>query len=60
MTTSLFTSVIAYISTNIDDIFVLMILLARAAKGTKGKLIAGHFLGVGILTMVSMLGALVL
>ena len=58
MIASLFTSVAAYISTNVDDIFVLMILLAQAAKGTKGRLIAGHFLGVGILTAVSVLGAL--
>ena len=57
MLTSIFTSVIAYISTNIDDIFVIMILLTQAAKGAKGKLIAGHFLGVGLITAVSMLGA---
>ena len=57
MIASIFTSVVAYISTNIDDIFVIMILLAQAAKGTKGKLIAGHFLGVGIVTAISMLGA---
>lgn len=58
MIVSIFTSVVAYISTNIDDIFVIMILLAQAAKGAKGKLIAGHFLGVGIVTAISMLGAL--
>ena len=58
MIASIFASVVAYISTNIDDIFVLMILLTQAARGTKGQLIAGHFLGVGILTVVSMLGAL--
>ncbi len=57
MITSIFTSIVAYTGTNIDDIFVLMILLAQAARGTKGRLITGHFLGVGILTMVSMLGA---
>ena len=57
MLTSIFTSIVAYISTNIDDIFVIMILLAQAAKGTKGQIIAGHFLGVGILTVISMLGA---
>lgn len=57
MAISLLTSIIAYISTNIDDIFVIMILLAQAAKGAKGKLVAGHFLGVGIITVVSMLGA---
>lgn len=56
--TSILTSVIAYISTNIDDIFVLMILLAQAAKRTKGNLVAGHFLGVGAIAAISMLGAL--
>lgn len=57
MIASIFTSVVAYISTNIDDIFVIMILLAQAAKGAKGKLVAGHFLGVGAITVISMLGA---
>ena len=57
MIASIFTSVVAYISTNIDDIFVIMILLAQVAQGAKGKLIAGHFLGVGIVTAISMLGA---
>ena len=58
MIASFVTSIIAYISTNIDDIFVIMILLAQAPKGTKGRLVAGHFLGVGILTAISILGAL--
>lgn len=58
MIASIFTSVVAYVSTNIDDIFVIMILLAQADKRTKGKLIAGHFLGVGLITVASMLGAL--
>ena len=57
MIASIFTSVVAYISTNIDDLFVIMILLAQAAKGAKGKLIADHFLGFGIVTAISMLGA---
>ena len=56
MLTSVLTSIIAYISTNIDDIFVLMIFLAQT--GNKRSLIAGHFLGVGLLTAISMLGAL--
>ena len=56
MLTSIFTSIIAYISTNIDDIFVIMILLASAGAA-KGRLIAGHFLGVGLITVISMLGA---
>lgn len=58
MTASIFTSAAAYIGTNIDDIFVLMILLAQAAKGAKGRLAAGHFLGVAAVTALSMLGAL--
>lgn len=56
MLTSIFTFIIAYISTNIDDIFVIMILLASAGSA-KGRLIAGHFLGVGLITVISMLGA---
>lgn len=55
MSAAVLTSVIAYISTNIDDIFVLMILLAQTRA--KRSLIAGHFLGVGLLTTISMLGA---
>lgn len=58
MLSSIVTSVIAYISTNIDDIFVIMILLAQANKATKIKLVAGHFLGVALITLTSMLGAL--
>lgn len=56
MLTSVITSIVAYISTNIDDIFVLMILLAQA--GNKPRLIGGHFLGLSLLTIISMLGAL--
>ena len=55
MIASILTSMVAYISTNIDDIFVLMILLAQARK--KHSLITGHFLGVGLITLISMLGA---
>ena len=58
MFSSIFTSVIAYVSTNIDDIFVLMILLAQVKGAAKGKLIAGHFLGVGLITVISFFGAL--
>lgn len=57
MFASILTSIVAYISTNIDDIFVIMILLAQAAKSAKGKIVVGHFLGVGIVTAISMLGA---
>ena len=51
-------SVIAYISTNVDDIFVLMFLLAQVRAKARSRLVAGHFIGVGVLTLVSLLGAL--
>lgn len=57
MLTSILTSIVSYISTNIDDIFVIMILLASAEGAAKRRLIAGHFLGVGWITVISMLGA---
>ena len=57
MLTSIVASIIAYIGTNIDDIFVLMILLAQTKGAGKRRLIAGHFLGIGLITVISMLGA---
>ena len=57
MISSVFTSAIAYISTNIDDIFIIMLLLALVSKETKNRLVAGHFLGVAAITVISMLGA---
>ena len=46
----------AYAATNIDDIFILMILYAQAEdrRGTM-SVAAGQFLGLGILTAVSWL-----
>ena len=58
MMVSIFASVSAYISTNIDDIFVLTLLLVQASKVQKGRMIAGHCLGVAVLTFLAMLGAL--
>lgn len=57
MSGTVITSIAAYISTNIDDIFVLMLLLSQASKRGRRQIVAGHFLGVGIITAVSMLGA---
>lgn len=57
MIVSVLTSAVAYISTNIDDIFVIMILLAQAAAGKKGSVAVGHCLGVALVTLISMLGA---
>ena len=57
MMTSMLAAVIGYISTNIDDIFVIMILLSQCSRKGRQSLIAGHFLGVGLITAISMLGA---
>lgn len=58
MMTSLLASVIAYISTNIDDIFVLMLLFAQAEGRESIKNIsAGQCFGIGALVAVSILGA---
>ncbi len=58
MIAAVLTSAIAYISTNVDDLFVIMILMAQTPGMEKRKLIAGHFLGVGLITAISMLSAL--
>ena len=53
------TAVLAFISTNIDDIFVLM-LCFTAAKMAKQRLavVLGQYLGTALLTAVSVCGAL--
>ena len=54
-----FTSVAAFISTNLDDIFMLTLFFAQA-KGRKGalKVVAGQYIGMGCLAALSILGAL--
>lgn len=54
----IFTSIASFASTNIDDIFILMVLYARNT-GRKGrwKIAAGQYLGMGILMGLSVLGA---
>ena len=55
---SLLASIAAYIGTNIDDIFILTILLTQNVGKSRRRMVAGHFLGVAVITVVSMLGAL--
>ena len=55
---SLLASIAAYIGTNIDDIFILTILLTQNTGKSRRRMIAGHFLGVAVITAASMLGAL--
>lgn len=54
-----FTSIAAFISTNLDDIFMLTLFFAQA-KGRKGalKVVAGQYIGMGCLAALSILGAL--
>src|SRR5574344_101875 len=50
--------IIAFISTNIDDIAVLMILYARAdSRKTKAEITVGQFIGIAVITAVSALAA---
>lgn len=56
---SCYTAVIAFVSTNIDNIFVLMILYAQLQNKIRLiQVIAGQYFGIGILVAVSILGAL--
>lgn len=52
------TSAVSYIGTNIDDIFILMLLFAQACgRAENRKIILGHYLGIGLLTGISIGGA---
>lgn len=59
MATTFFTAVLSFVSTNIDDIFVLMILYAQVLD-SKGviQIIAGQYFGIGCLCALGTLGAL--
>jgi cadmium resistance protein CadD (predicted permease) len=56
MLSSILASVASYAITNVDDLFVLMLLLGQG-RG-RGRIAAGHCLGVAALTLLSLLGAL--
>lgn len=58
MIATFFTALLSFISTNIDDIFVLMILYAQV-QNSKGimQIVAGQYLGIGTLVALSILGA---
>lgn len=58
MIKSLITSVLAFASTNIDDIFILMLFFSN--RKTKPEIIiAGQYLGIGALVVLSFIGAYV-
>lgn len=49
----------AFAATNIDDLFVLMLLFGQAdGKRARLRIAAGQFLGIGLLTLVSVAAAL--
>lgn len=52
------TAAAAFAATNIDDLFVLMLLFGQAGRGAeRRKIVAGQYLGVGLLTAISLAGA---
>lgn len=52
------TSILAFVSTNIDDIFLLMLLYAQATESrARRSILAGRYAGTGFLLAVSILGA---
>ena len=55
MTEGILTAALSFVATNLDDIVVLMLLFSVVRNAR--NVMAGQFLGVGILTAASMLGA---
>lgn len=55
----LITSIVSFISTNLDDIFVLMVLYIQAAgRRDRSRILAGRYLGTALLLAASTAGAL--
>lgn len=52
------TAVLAFVATNLDDIVILMLLFSAAGAGKAYKIIFGQYLGIGALTVISLLGAM--
>lgn len=59
MISTILTALVAFISTNIDDIFVLILFFSQRNKNTKiYHIVLGQYLGIGLLTIISIIGAL--
>jgi cadmium resistance transport/sequestration family protein len=58
MIQTLLMSVLAFVSTNIDDIFILMLFFG-AKKIKPSRIIAGQYLGIATLVVLSLLGSFV-
>lgn len=53
------TAFLSFVSTNIDDIFILMLLFTQATKRKeKIKITMGQYLGISVLVVLSLVGAL--
>lgn len=53
------TALVSFFSTNIDDIFILMLFFSQVNKGMKARhIVAGQYLGMGALIAISTIGAL--
>ena len=58
MLDTIFTAILCYTSTNIDDLFLLTLLCAQTDSPAGQKsILTGHCLGIGALTAASLLGA---
>lgn len=52
-------TILAFITTNIDDIFILMLLFAQVGiRSDKYRIAAGQYLGITVLFVVSMIGGM--
>lgn len=59
MISTIITALVSFFSTNIDDIFILMLFFSQVNKDIKVKhIVIGQFLGIGALTAISIAGAL--
>lgn len=59
MISTIITAFVSFVSTNIDDIFVLMLFFSQINNNmTKRHIIIGQYFGIGALTVISIIGAL--
>jgi len=56
---TIITALVSFFSTNVDDIFILMLFFSQVNKEMKVKhIVIGQYLGIGALTAISIAGAL--
>ena len=57
MATAILTAVVLFVATNLDDFVLLIVLCAEAGRTGRRSIFAGRYLGMAILTVLSILGA---